>query len=196
MGYPCEGWVSLNCTETVRALPWVFDAEDQDELLRHCPVACKACDPDAAPTSTTTTTTTTTAAAVEFPVDVRFSAPAGPPHLEEYIPEVGDAVVRGPGWSSGTADGGAGCVGTVVAVEPGPTAPPRRTPAGRSCPRRVRASPGPRRARTTPPWARRCDAGAGGAVARRTAAFPVRSWTSRPGPPPWNGRAASLARTT
>lgn len=174
MGYPCEGWTSLNCTETVRALPWVFDEGSQEELLRHCPVACKACDPDAAAkTSTTTTSTTTSTPEAAIPVDVRFSAPAGPPHLDEYVPEVGDAVVRGPGWVSGTADGGAGCVGTVVAVEPGPPARatvawPDGTNATHSCGTELS------KARASEPWSPACaDNAPVGAKVRRG-----RGWAS------------------
>jgi hypothetical protein len=55
MGYPCEGWEGLNCVEAVESLSWVFDDEDEKEILRNCPKACDACD------DLTTTTSTTTA---------------------------------------------------------------------------------------------------------------------------------------
>lgn len=60
MGYPCSGWEGLDCPEAVASLSWVFDEEDEKEILRNCPKACDICE-DLTTTSAAPSTTSTTA---------------------------------------------------------------------------------------------------------------------------------------
>jgi len=66
MGYPCSGWEGLDCPEAVESLSWVFDDEDEKEILANCPKACNVCEEltttSPAPATTSTAAPQTTAA--------------------------------------------------------------------------------------------------------------------------------------
>jgi len=143
MGYPCSGWDGLDCVEAVKSMSWVFDDEDQQEILRNCPKACDVCEdltttsPAPATTSTTAPSTTTVAPSAAAQndtnatndtnttvdplkpgwvnVDTRLSNGSVP--ALQQMPQVGGYVVRGPRWAGGTSDGGMGVVGRVTAVD-------------------------------------------------------------------------------
>jgi hypothetical protein len=147
MGYPCSGWEGLDCHEAVQSLSWVFEAEDEKEILANCPKACNACDglttTSSAPAITSTTappptvastTLAPTAEALENdtsnetfndtvePLDpgwVNVDTRLGNGSVPALgeMPQVGSYVVRGPRWSGGTTDGGVGVVGRVETVD-------------------------------------------------------------------------------